>query len=68
MKRLYQRYLSADPSDIRGNFNITLCIQQHKQAFNNLIALIKTLKPCLPCLITDYGHNMRWQVKIIVML
>ncbi|MDI6800786.1 MAG: hypothetical protein QMD01_01820 [Thermodesulfovibrionales bacterium] len=44
MKRLYQRYLSAELSDIRGNFNITLCIQQYKQAFNNLIALIKTLK------------------------
>jgi hypothetical protein len=52
-----EKPLSAIPQSrtippFKGNFSITFCIQQKNRQKNNLIALIKALKPCLLFLIT----------------
>ncbi|MDI6801555.1 MAG: hypothetical protein QMD01_05825 [Thermodesulfovibrionales bacterium] len=49
--------LLHDVHNIQDRFEAITYAQQKLKAFNNLIALIKTLKPCLPCLIMDYGFE-----------
>jgi hypothetical protein len=58
MKSLYQRYLRVEPSHCLKAISVSpFAFSSINRQKNNLIALIKALKPCLLSLITDLAFD-----------